>query len=113
MAEDERAEIFTVLSDLTLAVLDAYPDVCLVLPKGWTSIRSGFSKSFTQKSMPGLFIDAEDGGFSVTLLLSVGGAEPICQVARRLQKELSETFSGAFPGKIRAVNLDILKTTRS
>ncbi len=113
MPEDKGAEVFAILSDLTLAVLDAFPDVRLTVPNGWMSFKSGVSKSFTQKSMPGLFIDAEGSEFSVTLFVSVGDAEPMIQVTKRLQKELFESFSSAFPGKIRVVNINILKTTRS
>ncbi len=112
MAEDERAEIFNVLADLTQATLDAFPEVRLVAPKTLPTIVSGF-KSYSQKSMPGLYLDTEKDGFSVTIFVSVSGKESMVKLAKRLQKNLFETFSDAFPGKIRAVDIEIWKTTRS
>lgn len=112
MTNDERAGMLAMISDVTLAILDTYPEMILACPDKFPSFVQGFSKGFSQKSVPGIFLQPGKDKFSVTVSLIVTKNDDFLQKVKKFQAELAEALSRAFPDKSDRVNIDIVKTVR-
>ncbi len=112
MADEERAAMMAVIFDVTREAADAFPEISLVPADKIPSFMQGFSKGFSQKSAPGVYVHTDKEKFSVNVSVAVKEGSPLTETAVRFQAALAEALLRAFPEKTDRVNVDVWKVMR-
>lgn len=112
MSDEERAAMMAMIFDVTQQAADAFPEISLVPADKIPSFMQGFSKGYSQKSAPGIFVHRDKEKFSVNVSVAVKEGNPLTGTAVRFQAALAEALLRAFPEKTDRVNVEVLKVMR-